>query len=207
MKATPFLVTGMPRSMTAWLSVFLTTGTSLCYHEPTWKISDIKQLRSLYESQFYKFVGIADHALGFFLPEILQSLRPRTVVVWRDPKEVQDSLAKIGLPRTNFVDLLAEAIAPFHNHPLVLWVPFEALNEKRTAQKIFWHLMPGEPFDEPRYEELSKMMIETNPIKTIIAAERHQQNLNSLLKDVLPRVRMLEGNAAKPVKRAGAALR
>ena len=189
MTAKPFLITGLPRSRTAWLSVLCSTSDSICYHEPIGGIRDVSDIEALYRSDFYKYVGISDSGLGFFLPWILENIKPRTLIVERDPLQVAASLAQLGLPRTNFLDLLGERLAPFKSHPLVMWVPFEALNTKRVIQKIYWHLMPGHAFGEERYEQLAKMKIETDFMQSVAEARKKKSNLDSLLRDIIPLIK------------------
>ena len=59
MSAKPFLVTGLPRSRTAWLSVFMSGAGSICYHEPIGGIREVSDIEAIYKSDYYKFVGIA----------------------------------------------------------------------------------------------------------------------------------------------------
>jgi hypothetical protein len=184
MSAKPFLITGLPRSRTAWLSVLMSTGPAICYHDILGQVSDIEDLPRLFQSDFYKHVGIADCGFGFFLGRILDTIKPRTLIVDRDPAEVAQSLHKLGFPRTNLPDLLHSSLLPFRDHPLVMWVPFESLERKRVVQKVFWHLMPGEPFDEVRYEHLAKMRIECDVKKTLAEYHTRKSNLDFLMRDV-----------------------
>ena len=196
--SSPFLITGLPRSRTAWLSVFCSGSGSICYHEPIGGIREISDLEAIYQSDYYKFDGNADSGLGFFLDWILKNIQPRTLIVERDPAEVVESLARLGLPRTNFPDLLNAALRPFKDHPLVMWVPYEALNVKRVMQKIYWHLMPGQAFDEERYDLLAKMRIEPDAEATFALAKKHKKNLDFLLRDIIPLVKPRENqNASK----------
>ena len=195
--AKPFLITGLPRSRTAWLSVFMSGAGSICYHEPIGGIREVSDIEAIYKSDYYKFVGIADSGLGFFLDWILKNIQPRTLIVERDPAEVIESLARLGLPRTNFTELLSDRLQPFKEHPLVMWVPYEALNMKRVMQKIYWHLMPGQPFDEERYELLAKMHIETDVEETLVQARKNKKNLDFLLRDIIPLVKTKENPNAR----------
>jgi hypothetical protein len=190
MSAKPFLITGLPRSRTAWLSVFMTTGTSMCYHDAVTKIGSIEELPKLFESEFYKHVGISDCSVGFFLEWILENIRPRTVIVDRDPAEVTNSMARLGFPRTNLAPLLHAQLLKFQKHPLVMWIPFEALNRKRVIERMYWHLTPGEAFDEARYEHLAKMRIETDLKRTVEEYYSHKDRLDNLMRDVAPRIKL-----------------
>ena len=190
--AKPFLITGQPRARTAWLSVLCSTGASMCYHEPSGGMGDISELKGVFDSDFYKFVGVSDSIMGFFLDWIFEHIAPRTVIVERDPGEVLDSLSLLGLPRTNLPYLLRENLERFKDHPLVMWVPFDALETKRIVQRVFWHLMPGEPFDENRYDLLAKMRIETDRAKTFEMAFKHRSQHSRLLRDILPKIKLTE---------------
>jgi hypothetical protein len=155
-KAKAFLITGMPRCRAAWLSVLCTTGSSLCYYGPSREFQNVRDVAALYASDFYKNIGIADSDLSFALPWLLETIKPRTVLLDRDAAEVEADEMIGGSPRE-----AREKIQQFRNHPLVMFVPFEALELKRVIQKIFWHLMPGESFDEVRFEQLEKMRIDS----------------------------------------------
>lgn len=190
MTAQRFLIAGLPRSRTAWLSVFATTGDSICYHDPLVGMSDVKELEAVYQSEFYKFVGVCDTGAGFFLDWILPTLAPRTLIIERDPKEVRDSMTALGLTVTQQqVNILADKLREFKEHPLVMWVPYEALNVKRVMQKVFWHLMPGHPFDEARYEQLTKMHIEVDMPKAFGEAEKYKRESAKLYRNIQPLMR------------------
>lgn len=199
MPAQKFLITGLPRCRTAWLSVLCTIGGSMCYHEPMARMVDISDLEQIYSSEYYKHIGVADSGLGFFLDWILKNMAPRTLIVERDPKEVTESLFKLGVARSNYSHLLLEKLQEFRDHPLVMWVPFEALNTKRVVQRVFWHLLPGMAFDEERYEQLEKTKIETDPARTFKEAEKHKDQLARLMRDILPKIKMTEKQNASIV--------
>lgn len=190
MSAKPFLIVGLPRSRTAWLSVLCTTSESICYHDAIEGIRELPQLIERYKSDFYKHIGLADIGLGFFLGWILEHISPRTLIVDRDPSDVTEEMVKMGLPRTNYADLMHERLLPFKDHPLVMWVPYEALDKKRVIEKIYWHLMPGHAFDEERYEQLAKMNITTDFPSAVALAKRNQANSDVLLKDIKPLIKL-----------------
>jgi hypothetical protein len=185
--AKPYLITCLPQSAEAWLSVLCTTEQSLCYHDQLPFLSSLEDLRGLYDSTYYKNVGIADSGLGFFLPWIMDNIKPRTVIIDRDPQEVTDALVDMGLMRTNHAFVLYERLKEFFEHPLVMRVPYEALGTKRVMQKIFWHLMPGATFDESRYDQLSKMYIQAMP-QIVVANDKRQ---GKLMRDILPLIKEL----------------
>lgn len=192
MSAKPFFVTGLPRSRTAWLSVLLTTDRSLCLHEPCALLRQVGDLSVIYGRDDYEFVGVADSALGFFAPEVIEAFSPRTVIVERDINEVERSLTQLGMPGTNYCELLLEALAEVRSHPLVLAVPFDALNDAGVVEEVYQHLMPGARLDRDRYELLAGMLVETNPLKTMAKAVENRENLTALMSGVWERLRPVE---------------
>jgi hypothetical protein len=144
------------------MAEFLTHGNSICAHEVVLEMSKIEDLDWLYDRQPAKYTGIADCGLGFWLPYILDTMRVRTVIIERDVKEVEASIAAMNIPQcnTNFCDVLKVALDACKSHPLVKVVHFDALKEIRIMRQVFWHLMPGEPFDEGRFEQMTDKVIE-----------------------------------------------
>lgn len=195
MNAQRFFVTGLPRSRTAWLSVLLTTDRSICFHEPSPRLNDISELEGVFASQFYDYAGASDSGLGFFIERILEEFAPRTVVIERPLAEVEESLAQFGLPASNYCELLKEKLEAAFAHPLVMRVPFAALDDWRWVQQLYWHLMPGLNFDETRFHELAKMRIETDPYKTSVIAFEHKETIASLMRDVYPLIRFKRTDA------------
>ena len=182
-----FFVTGLPRSRTAWMAAFLSTGETLCYHEPSYKISKIDQLPTLFDSTFYKHLGISDSGLGFHIEWILENVKPRTLIIERDVEEVKASLKEhMGVPMEHFYycELLHETLAQFRNHPLVKWVSFNSLVHKRVMQDIYWWLMPGSAFDEERWEQFANLHIEVDLPKIIERTKKYHGNMCSLFESV-----------------------
>jgi hypothetical protein len=174
------------------MSVLLTTAQSLCLHEPSAHFREIEELRAFYKTDYPNYIGASDSGLAFFLPWILDNLHPHTVIIERDPDEVTESLYAIGLPRTNIAYLIQEALEPFRGNPLCLWVPFRRLDDRRTIEKVFWHLLPGVPFDEERYEQLRHMNIQASLGKTLQSIADNAAGNRNFLRDVMPRVHMME---------------
>ena len=137
-------------------------------------MNDISDLAAMYESDYYKFVGVADPALSLFLPKIMESIKPQTVIIDREPEK-----------ETNWTRLAREAMMKFREHPLVLWVPFDALHTKRVIQKIFWHLMPGETFDETRYEQLEKMHIGADPEESARVYTKRKPQIEQFMRSAI----------------------
>ena len=153
-----FFITGLPRSRTAWMAAFMTAGNAVCLHEPrNWK--------AMWESDGAKFVGISDSGLGFQMQSIIDAYEPRILIIDRPIEEVEASLAALntGLPRTNFCEILHKNLSKFNTgESNILRVPYHLLNDELTMQKIFWHLTPGECFDEGRFRAMRDVNIQAD---------------------------------------------
>lgn len=152
---TPFLITGLPRSRTAWMAEVATFRRSVCVHEP-WVTMDrwddifttLWNARSVWD-----FVGISDHGMGFHLPEVMRRLAPRTLIIERPIEAVSASLDLIGLPNNRlFLDLLSRALA--YQHPQILRVPYDDLSRTGFVVRCLEWLMPGAEIDIRRIDDL-----------------------------------------------------
>lgn len=163
----PFLITGLPRSRTAWMAEFMSNGGCVCQHEPLAKLSDISQLRRVFNS----YAGISDSGASLFLSWIMENINPHTVIIDRQIDEVEQSLSNIGFKDDGRLRLMRERLLEFKDHPSVMWVKYRSLDDDSVMRKVFWHLRPGVPFDEGRYNQMRKINIVTN-VKSVIANSR-----------------------------------
>lgn len=155
-----FLITGLPRSRTAWMAAFMSYGSTVCLHEP-------RNWESVFDSDGPKFVGISDSGLGFQLDRILYEYACPALIIDRPLADVEASLKALdtGLPKTNFCELLKNKLSEFPASTQVMRVPYAALNDMRVMQKIFFHLTPGEPFDEGRFHSMKDMNIQCDVVE------------------------------------------
>lgn len=141
-----FMVLSAPRSASTWISNWLTTDTSLCLHDPLWTqhYSDLDAIES------EKVLGIACTGCALF-PEWVNRHSARKVILHRDLKEVDASLARIGLPPCSAQwEGVLERIHGIH----LSWTD---VFEKPKA--IYEYLL-NQPFDAQRHSELRKMNIQ-----------------------------------------------
>src|ERR1700676_5601924 len=114
MANTPFLITGLPRSRTAWLARVATIeGWSKCEHEPSIRLGSYDHLLAYWNAQPGPYLGISDYHLSQILPNILKTVQSRTLIVGRDHDEVRTSLRRVGLndrPCTAALKGMASAI-------------------------------------------------------------------------------------------------
>lgn len=161
-----FLVTGLPRSRTAWLSVLL--------HDPAWHVScehepsahfrhldDAVRYFSMGKETGWR-VGAADHGLGWWAKELIEATDMRVLLVERPMPDVYASVCKMGLPPSviDYLEELRDRENRVRSHPNVQCIPFDRLNDRGRVEAAWFHLLPGVPFDESRYRALSRLNIE-----------------------------------------------
>lgn len=167
----PFYVTGLPRSRTAWLSVALSDWSqSACLHEPLlrWPDSSAETAAAELAKTRTPFAGMSDSGLAVAAPDLVGLLPGPSLIVWRNPIQVLDSLTKY-MPGSN-VDELAGMLALLH-HRLAIFharyepmvVQFDALSDINTMREIWHHLLPGVKFQRRRIESLQSMRIDPDP--------------------------------------------
>lgn len=172
---TPFLICGLPRSRTAWFSVLMTGKDSFCYHEPLSDCADsFDEILELWGKGKCAYTGMADHLLGFRLGEILEVVRPRTLVVERALDDVCASLARFDIPAQPFCDQLVRAMAPHLDHPLVRVVAYEALDDATMIVECMRWLCPDVGIDALRLQQMMAMNIQADMGKVKQAAFRRQ---------------------------------
>lgn len=141
----PFLVLGLPRSRTKWLSTFLTYGDWTCGHEELCRARTMDDVRSWFAQPF---VGSAETAAAPWwrmavriCPDI------RIAVVRRDPAQVVDSLLRLDLgferaPLQRVMAHLNRKLDQIERRCNVLSVAFDDLATEATCARVFEHCLP-----------------------------------------------------------------
>lgn len=189
MAAKPFMITGLPRSRTAWMAAFMTFGKVICTHEPIKTLSDKVQIPELFKSEYHTHIGISDSTAGFFMPEIMELVRPATVIIVRPRHEVKASMKEIGLPCDRQIDMLCEELGIFKSHPDVITVAYDKLNDIRTMSKIWFHCLPGVPFDEERFANFKNLHIEADIPALVKYVEDNKFRCLNLMREVIVRAK------------------
>jgi hypothetical protein len=164
-----FFIFSLPRSGSAWLSVFLTYAHSFCYHEPT---SERESLDELFKRP--GMVGGVD-TLAYTRPDI--RFKYNCFVLKRDYADIEKSSRTCGVhykaPARQF-EAATEALPVIDYHKL---------DQIEYLEKL-WHLVAGSGFDRQRALQLIEMNIQRN-------LERFKRKVPSLahIHDPAPRVR------------------
>lgn len=157
----PFLITGLPRSRTAWMAVAASNDQSVCWHEPlSWLGHWEAVFHAIWPGRDHRYVGISDSALGFHLPEIIARVAPRVLVIERDIAEVEASGAALGIVQPKYLTLLKSALE--YDHSLIERVPYEVLTDDRVVASCLRHLMPGASIHMDRIKMLQRVNIQTD---------------------------------------------
>ncbi len=143
----PFLILGLPRSRTAWLSRFLTYGEWVCGHE------ELRHMRSLDDIEAWfsqPCIGTAETAAAPWW-RMLDRFAPgaRVVTVRRPVAEVIDSVLRIpglafdrGVLEATMAKLDRKLDQIEARVPGVLSVRFADLASEATCTRVFEHCLP-----------------------------------------------------------------
>ena len=141
-----FMILSAPRSGSTWASVWLTTDTTLCVHDPLWT-RHYSELDAIEEKG--KAIGLSCTGLALF-PDWVNAHPARKIVLHRDHKEINESLALIGFsPREEIWDGMLDRINGIHR-------PWKDLFNTEAAKDIYEHLLQI-PFDEARHSHLREV--------------------------------------------------
>lgn len=167
----PFFIIGLPRSRTAWLSVFLSSGPSTCFHEAVGSCSPqnvLHDLKAVLQSNAHphRFTGDSDSALPLFWPRLSDVFpRARYVFVDRPFNEAFASHRKafpcFDEERVKFAfDGICRGIeAMKQDVEDSITVNYDQLDEPHICNYIWEFCVPGAPFDFERSEMLQALRI------------------------------------------------
>ena len=157
----PFFITGLPRSRTAWLSNLLTYKDSFCYHEALTHCRKVDDLKSIFARHNERYVGTADSGIPLFWKQ-LTVLFPKApiVVVRRDFGDVCKSVKASIQEDISGVVLLHQRLEELIDYRKCLEVDYNKLSDPETILKIWRHCLGDTPFDMARWEMLDAMNIQ-----------------------------------------------
>lgn len=168
---TPFIVTGYPRSGTAWYSNFLTCSGALCWHEGS--AYGAAAGLWLYGAENR---GISDSMVTMKTRLIEENPDSPVVLIKRDKGEAKASLLKwFGSEINNIDRLFGELERKFEwleSRSGTMVVPFAEAFEMDTLERVWKYCLPKLPFDKTRAEFLRALNV--------------QQNLNYILSNGVP---------------------
>ena len=181
----PFIVYGLPRSRTNWLSHFLSYGGWKCYHEQAMYFRDVEDIKSWFQ-QGYTGTAETGAAPGWrliqhYCPEI------KTVVVRRPVEESVEAMLKFNLPGQvlyerdrlvtvlSYVDRMLDQIE--EKVPGVLSVRFADLMFEETCAKVFEHCLPFS-FDPKWYGIFKDMNLQIDTYALLRYRNAHRAQID-----------------------------
>lgn len=165
-----FFIAGYPRSMTAWLANFLTTGQSHCFHDVfTMCHPKTAYAGDLLASIPLEYVGASGSDLPFFISQIEASFpNARHVLIERNPADVKKSLeALYDADMSAFMDIAAVKIAKYAARFNPLLVRFADISTLEGIGKIWSHCLPNKRFDHDRWQMLRHFNIQIDEKRRI----------------------------------------
>lgn len=159
---TPFFVTGLPRSRSAWLAAWLTTEETLCYHDVEFDASLLR---------FDRRVGFAGSELVWSVEELSERFPGAPwLFVLRDPAKCLESWKRVAGPHLptgkefhrlwiKRIDAITAAISGAKRSCSCIALPFQALDEEGAARDVWQHLI-GSPFDFERWKLFTEFNIQ-----------------------------------------------
>jgi hypothetical protein len=198
-----FLVLGLPRSRTAWLSQFLTYGDHICGHEELRHCRSLDDVKSLLSMPHW---GSAETSAAPFW-RLASRLSPelRVVVIRRPVDDVVNSLASFGFdsavmhPAMRKLDAKLTQLAK--RFPNVLEIQFNDLNSEETCKAVFKHCLPYS-WDRLHWATLAEQNIQCNMMEIVryVAAFRLQL---SKLAAIAKHVELVEMTSRRPIEPSG----
>ena len=164
----PFIVYGLPRSRTFWLSVFLTYGDVKCYHEMCMVMRDVDDIKSWLAQDN---TGTSETAASPAW-RLIHHYRPdiKAVVVRRPVEHVVEAVLALdisGVGRynretlTKSMEYLDRMLDQVERLPGVMRVDFDDLRHESTCAEIFEFCLPYK-HNPQRWESLSKINLQVN---------------------------------------------
>lgn len=136
-----YIICALPRSRTFWLSVVLSYKGEVCLHDPVGKFG----------LEIPEADGISDTSAWMLYPELCKKYpESRWICIWREPKEVADSLWKLGMAPVNLemaVPLLKEIsdraylTVPYNDIDSMSTIIWEVAGIKNPYSRKYWEKM------------------------------------------------------------------
>lgn len=135
----PYLICATPRSGSAWLANFLSSGDCICIHEPLLYAPPVTG---------YRVVGGIDTCAAFHVEQLRAGMpQLRLYALRRDPAEIRTSLERLGLPWLEYPPL---ELPTFE---------FRWLFDVTYLREV-WAELNGPGFDPTRAEQLVEMNVQ-----------------------------------------------
>lgn len=164
----PFIIYALPRSRTAWLAKFLTYGEWTCYHEQAIYMTNMEDVKALFECPN---IGMAETAAAqgrYLIRHVVPDIRE--VVILRPVEEVVESMMAVDISGLATYDKTAlrkgmeysdRVLQKISKDPNVLTVNYCDLDKPEVCARIFEHCLPY-VFDRDWWESMKDKNIQAD---------------------------------------------
>jgi hypothetical protein len=155
-----FIILSLPRSRTAWLSLYLTLAGLPCEHELIGTSDSFEAAIAKIKS---KGIGSCDTSQIFRLKELKDQLDPRILIIKRNVNDVIDSLSKIGITGIDeFIIKQAQLIEEASQDKEALTIKYEDIDSR--IEEIYSYLSGGLEFNQEIYKRLRDYNVKFNDL-------------------------------------------
>lgn len=160
-----FFITGLPRSRTSWIANFFTYNDSFCFHEATRFCMNMRDLSEFMHSHRATNIGNADPALLYIMDDLVDFFpEAKIVLIERELHETIDSFidfytSYVYKDIQEWIERLYEKMEQIKQKYEVFTVKHGDLNQMSECKRMWDYLLPGEPFDEKRWNLLDELYI------------------------------------------------
>lgn len=165
----PFLITGLPRSRTAWLSAFFTVGDCFCHHELSGSCKTITEVQMMMLLDDFPFCGNSDSGALLILDELIELIPGlRIVYVVRDEIDALSSFAKaVGMNRFDLKEGFGTVAKTFRRvrkqHPAVMELDYAEVGRRDRIQQMWRIITDGQPFPDEHYGKMMRLHVTQDP--------------------------------------------
>jgi hypothetical protein len=168
-----FLITGLPRTRTAWLSAMFTVGPVFCAHDLSFSLMrdggvDAEELADRIELLPGCFHGSADAGTLLMLGDLRERLgNPPVLLVKRPLEHVLLSFCRVTQTTPEQSRLVLEALQAraleAEKLPGVMTVRFDELDHEQVIRMAWRHLTCDLPFPLDHFQRMRSMRVEIHP--------------------------------------------
>lgn len=158
-----YIITGLPRSGTTWLSVFLTTDDCVCLHDPfaSYTPDELAEWEG----------GVSDTALWYY-DEWCKAHTDKFILIVRKEEDVISGLAEKGLPPVPdaFYDLFTQKTAN-------KVIQFEDLFKEETLRDLWSYIYPDKPFNVTKWLQFKEIYMSPTIVERIYEESKSSSKL------------------------------
>lgn len=178
----PFIVLGLPRSRTKWLSTLLTFGKFTCHHDLPVSVKSFTEIKNILSKNNN---GVVDTGLACGIWSILKEFpKSRIVVIRRNWADVQKSASNIGWEiEENYLRWQEDNLKTISLIPGVLTINFDELNNFDKCSELFLYCL-GQSLPDFWWEKLKDENIQIDIQERFSAIEKNKDNLVGIFNEI-----------------------